>query len=55
MTNYKKMDDQDFIFINKPLTVEEEKEFSEFIKNLKSKNKVKRKIKSTVRKKRELA
>ena len=55
MANYKKMDDQDFIFINKPLTSAEEKEFSEFIKNLKAKNKVKRKIKSAVKKKRELA
>jgi len=32
----------------------EEKEFSEFIKILKSKNKAKRKIKSAIRKKREL-
>ena len=54
MANFKKMDDQDFIFINKPLSAEEEKEFSEFLKILKSKNKVKRKINSTIRKKREL-
>lgn len=54
MANYKKMDDQDFIFINKPLSGEEEKEFSEFLKILKAKNKIKRKIKSTTRKKRKL-
>jgi hypothetical protein len=41
MANFKKMDDHDFVFINKPMTVTEEKEFSDFIKSRKSKTKSK--------------
>jgi len=33
MANFKKMDDHDFVFVNKPLTENEEKEFSDFLKN----------------------
>jgi hypothetical protein len=43
MANFKKMDDHDFVFINKPITVTEEKEFSDFLKSRKSKTKSKRK------------
>ncbi len=38
MINFKKMDEKDFVFINKPLSEKEEKEFSEFLKNRKSLN-----------------
>ncbi len=36
MINFKKMDDKDFVFINKPLDDKEEKEFSDFLKNRKA-------------------
>lgn len=36
MANFKKMDEHDFIFVNKPLTQKEEKEFSDFLKSRKS-------------------
>jgi hypothetical protein len=42
MANFKKMDDHDFVFVNKPTTVKEEKEFSDFLKSRKSKTKSKR-------------
>lgn len=31
MINFKKMDEKDFVFVNKPLSEKEEKEFSEFL------------------------
>ena len=37
MINFKKMDDKDFVFLNKPLSDKEEKEFSEFLKLRKAK------------------
>ena len=37
MINFKKMDDKDFVFVNKPLSEKEEKEFSEFLKLRKTK------------------
>lgn len=37
MANFKKMDDHDFVFVNKPLTAKEEKVFSDFLKSRKSK------------------
>jgi len=37
MINFKKMDDKDFVFVNKCLTDKEEKEFSDFLKFRKSK------------------
>jgi hypothetical protein len=43
MANFKKMDDHDFIFVNKPLTAKEEKKFSDFLKARKSSVKTKRK------------
>ena len=39
MINLKKMDDKDFIFVNKPLNKKEEKEFSNFLKSRKAKKK----------------
>ncbi len=37
MINFKKMDDKDFVFVNKPLSDKEEKEFSDFLKSRKIK------------------
>jgi len=37
MINFKKMDDKDFVFVNKPLSDKEEKEFSDFLKSRKPK------------------
>ncbi len=37
MTNFKKMDDKDFVFVSKPLNEKEEKEFSKFLKSRKTK------------------
>ena len=37
MINFKKMDDKDFVFVNKPLTEKEEKAFSDFLKTRKIK------------------
>jgi hypothetical protein len=34
MANYKKMDDHDFVSINKPLTDQEEKDFSAFLRSM---------------------
>ena len=48
MVNCKKMDDKDFVFINKPLDEKEEKLFSEFLKNRKISNSLK--MKKTVNK-----
>jgi hypothetical protein len=39
MINFKKIDDQDFIFVNQNLSEKDEKAFSDFLKN--------RKVKST--------
>jgi hypothetical protein len=38
MINFKKMDDKDFVFINKNLSEKDEKEFSNFLKNRKTRN-----------------
>ena len=37
MINFKKMDDKDFVFVNKPLSEKEEKEFSDYLKLRKTK------------------
>lgn len=42
MKNFKKIDDFDFIFINKSLTEKEDKEFSNFLKERKEKLKHKK-------------
>ena len=47
MVNIKKIDEQDFVFVNKPLTASEEKEFSDFLKDRKSKLNAKRNFRST--------
>lgn len=39
MINFKKMDYKDFVFLNKPLTKKEEKDFSDFLKSRKKKAK----------------
>jgi hypothetical protein len=44
MANYKEMDDQDFIFVNEPLTEKEEKEFSDFLKKRKTRKEVKQEL-----------
>jgi hypothetical protein len=55
MANFKKMDDQDFVFVNKPLTAKEEKEFSDFLKIRRLRLKGKRKNSRAVPKKKILA
>ena len=47
MIDFKKMDDKDFVFINKPLSDKEEKEFSDFLKLRKTKPKRKRETKNS--------
>ncbi len=42
MIDFKKMDDKDFVFVSKPLSDREEKEFSEFLKSRKTKSRRKR-------------
>jgi len=44
MANYKEMDDQDFVFVNEPLTEKEEKEFSDFLKKRKTRKKTKQEL-----------
>lgn len=36
MINFKKMDDKDFVFVNKTLSEKEEKAFSDFLKKRKT-------------------
>ena len=43
MVNLKKMDDKEFVFIKKPLDEKEEKLFSEFLKNRKVSNSLRKK------------
>jgi len=45
MINFKKMDDKDFVFVNKPLSNKEDKAFSDFLKSRKVKSAGTRKIK----------
>jgi hypothetical protein len=37
MRNFKKMDDKDFVFVSKPLSNKEEKQFTDFLKSRKTK------------------
>ena len=37
MINFKKMDDKDFVFVNKALSEKDDKEFSDFLKSRKTK------------------
>ena len=55
MANFKKMDDHDFVFVNKPLTAKEEKAFSDFLKIRKLRVKRKRRLRAATRTKTELA
>ena len=55
MANFKKMDEHDFVFVNKPLTPAEEKEFSDFLKARRSKVKTKRVLPSVIRRRNETA
>ena len=48
MVNIKKIDDKDLVFINKPLTDKEEKEFSEFLKARKASLTTKRKTRTQI-------
>jgi len=53
MINFKKMDDKDFVFINKSLSTQEEKEFSDFLKSRRKKARqirARKKIKAVVSK-----
>lgn len=38
MINFKKMDDKDFVFVNKNLSEKDDKEFSDFLKKRKTRN-----------------
>jgi hypothetical protein len=38
MTNYKKIDDLELVFVNEPLSEKEDKEFSDFLKNRKTRS-----------------
>ena len=46
MVNFKKMDEKDFVFVNRPTSKEEDEAFSEFLKNRKAKTKTRAKSKS---------
>jgi len=43
MANYKKIDDFELVFVNEPLSEKEDKEFGDFLKNLKTKSLLKSK------------
>lgn len=45
MVNFKKMDEKDFVFINRPTDKKEDEAFSEFLKNRKTKAKTRAKSK----------
>ncbi len=47
MIDFRKMDEKDFVFVNKPLSDKEEKEFSDFLKSRKEKTKSTRKTKKS--------
>jgi len=55
MVNIKKMYELDFVFLNKPLTAKEEKEFSDFLKERKPRLKAKRNFRTTPAKKKVIA
>lgn len=50
MVNIKKIDEQDLVFVNKPITAKEDKEFSDFLKERKSRLKTKRSFRTTTAK-----
>ena len=55
MVNFKKMDEKEFVFINKTASKEEEQDFSTFLKERKLKAGLKNKSKIQKAKKKELA
>ena len=55
MANFKKIDDRDFVFVKKPLTAKEDKEFSDFLKSRKAKLKAKRNLRTVTRAKKQIA
>lgn len=46
MVNFKKMDDKDFVFVNRPASKKEDEAFSAFLKSRKAKTKTRTKSKS---------
>lgn len=50
MTNFKKLDDHDVVFVNRPWTDKEKKEFSAFLKSRKAKSSRRNKIHRQVKK-----
>lgn len=54
MVNFKKIDEHDFVFINKTLNEKEDKEFSDFLKERRANMKLKRKMRTVKRTKKEL-
>ena len=46
MINVKKIDEQDIVFVNKTLTAKEDKEFSDYLKERKSKLKAKQNLRT---------
>jgi hypothetical protein len=51
MINIKKIDDMDIVFVNKPISAKEEKEFSKFLQARKAKTAVSKKTRTATRKK----
>jgi len=51
MVNIKKLEEKEVVFLNKPLTLEEEKEFSAFLKKRKGKLKGNLPVRPTIAKK----
>lgn len=45
MVNFKKMDEKDFVFVNRPTSKKEDEAFSEFLKIRKAKTRAKSKVK----------
>ncbi len=45
MINFKKMDEKDFVFLNRPSTKKEDEIFSDFLKSRKQKTKTRTKTK----------
>jgi len=46
MVNFKKMDEKDFVFVNRPISKKEDEAFSEFLKTRKAKAKTRARSKT---------
>ncbi len=55
MVDFKKMDEKDFVFVNKPLSPKQDKEFSEFLRDRKKPIKQKRNLSKALKQKGEPA